>query len=389
MSKQASRPVSPIAAPTPPPLTVNLAAIAKDPLDWVLLTLLFCPTEFGFGRSGVLWGPPGVAKTARIRQIAEVLGIPCVVLSPGTHGEGAFGVVPVPMQFADGFRLTYPSPAWVDLFRATLEDDDGNPTGTVDLPGLVFMDELTTCPPALAPALLGLLEEHKVGDTYLGPRVRVLAAANPPKDAGAGWDLPAPVANRLAHFETPKPSAVAWNTYMTGRADAPTRGARAHKVERCKDTRLMDAVEDLIRTEWQNHYPRAIGAWGTWLARQGGEYLHKMPESGSPDASRAWPSHRANSAAVDLLTTARLIGAPPDVQDTVVAATVGATAATAWATFQQHLDLPDPAELLDGKVQFAHDPMRLDRTMAVFSSCAALVTPPDAVDRNWSSAYVG
>jgi hypothetical protein len=26
--------------------------------------------------------------------------------------------------------------------------------------------------------------------------------------------------------------------------------------------------------------------------------------------------------------------------------------------------------------------MRLDRTMAVFSSCAALVTPPDAVDRN-------
>jgi len=47
-------------------------------------------------------------------------------------------------------------------------------------------------------------------------------------------------------------------------------------------------------------------------------------------------------------------------------------------------DLPNPADVLDGKVKFQHDERRLDRTLATLSACAALVIPeacPNRIDR--------
>jgi len=51
-----------------------------------------------------------------------------------------------------------------------------------------------------------------------------------------------------------------------------------------------------------------------------------------------------------------------------------------------NVDLPDPARLLDGEEQFTPDRDRIDRTMAVYSSCAALVAPKTAEKRNERAA---
>src|SRR5258706_13170330 len=63
----------------------------------------------------LLWGAPGVAKTALIRQLSDEYSMPLEVLSPACRGEGAFGVTPVPV---DG-RMTYPRPDWTDRFEQT------------------------------------------------------------------------------------------------------------------------------------------------------------------------------------------------------------------------------------------------------------------------------
>jgi hypothetical protein len=65
----------------------------------------------------------------------------------------------------------------------------------------------------------------------------------------------------------------------------------------------------------------------------------------------------------------------------LVTAFVGPGPAAELLEYRNRADLPDPSDVLDEKVSFAHDPKRLDRTTAVLSACAALVAPDKAPRR--------
>ena len=67
--------------------------------------------------------------------------------------------------------------------------------------GLLFLDELSTAPPAVQAALLRLVLERRVGALRLPPGVRIVAAANPRSSAADGWELSAPLANRFVHLQ--------------------------------------------------------------------------------------------------------------------------------------------------------------------------------------------
>src|SRR5581483_1133846 len=69
--------------------------------------------------------------------------------------------------------------------------------------GLLFLDELTTAPPAVQAAMLRVVLERVAGDVRLPAEVRVVAAANPPEEAADGWELAPPLANRLVHLDWP------------------------------------------------------------------------------------------------------------------------------------------------------------------------------------------
>lgn len=58
--------------------------------------------------------------------------------------------------------------------------------------GYLFLDELSTAPPAVQAAMLGVALERRVGDLVLPRAVQVVAAANPPERAADGWDLSPP-----------------------------------------------------------------------------------------------------------------------------------------------------------------------------------------------------
>jgi hypothetical protein len=312
----------------------------------------------------ILWGAPGTAKSATIVELARLYGLPCEVLSPGERGEGAFGVTPVPQQIpGDGMMLTYPPPEWV----AGLRDKDGEERG------IVFVDEINTCPPAIQPALLGLIQERRIGGHQLGPRVRVLGAANPVNQSAGGWDLAPPVANRGGHVEWPPPTVPYWNSWLRS------------QTEEQETPRNPLLEEEMVLAAWPAAWAWAIGVITGFLGVRP-ELLHKMPPDGSPEQGRAWPSPRTWEYATRALASARIHGLDDETTDELLSAFIGAAAAGELATWMIEADLPDPAALLDGTVVFTPDPRRLDRTEAVLSACACLVVPSRADKRQARAA---
>jgi hypothetical protein len=306
----------------------------------------------------ILWGKPGLAKTAITRLLAKTMGWHCEHLAPGERGEGAFGVTPVPVETKSGRTvLAYPAPDWTTNFI----DDDG------DEVGIVFFDEINTAPPALQPALLGGIQERRVGGHTFGPRVRVIGAANPVGHAAGGWDLAAPVANRLGHIDWPVPEAEEWGAWLLGGDEAVA-------------SINSKAEEDRVMKAWPDAFAKAAGLASVFVRRRP-ELLHKMPDDGDAAQSRAWASPRSWEYATRARAGAEIHGLNEIDTDELITAFIGTGAAGEWATWIEQADLPEPSDVLDGKVEFKHDPERLDRTDAVLSACAGLVTPKKAEKR--------
>lgn len=309
---------------------------------------LFTPLSGGrWGAPLIFWGQPGVAKTALIEEVAREAGLPCQVLSPGEHGEGAFGVVPVPQ---DGV-LCYPPPEWTER----LDTERG---------GLVFVDELTTAPPALQAPLLGLIHARRIGGTVLNGHVRVLGAANPVAQAAGGYDLAPALSNRLGHIDWVAPTADEWADWLVSDAGRGPNPSAPKPSPTAEEARVLEL--------WPAAFAKAAGQMAAFVRRRS-ELHNKMPNEGDPQASRAWASSRSEELAARMLAAGVVHGLSEVETDALMSGFVGAAFVTEFATFRSAVDLPDPGDLLDGKVKFEHKPTRLDRTAAVLDSCTALV----------------
>jgi hypothetical protein len=131
----------------------------------------------------LVWGPPGVGKTAHIRAVANKRGWLLIEIIASLHDPTDFNGLPV----VQNGSVHFAPPDWVYQF-----EESGQ--------GILFLDELTTAPPTVQAALLRLVLERKVGAHSLPAGVRVVAAANPPEMAASGWELAPPLANRFAHI---------------------------------------------------------------------------------------------------------------------------------------------------------------------------------------------
>ncbi|MPY96333.1 MAG: AAA domain-containing protein, partial [Acidimicrobiia bacterium] len=139
----------------------------------------------------LLWGAPGTGKTSALRAMAGAAGLPCEVVIASIREPSDFAGLPI---VVDG-DVRFAPPAWARRLAEAGE-------------GLLFLDELSTTPPAVQAALLRVVLERVVGDLALPEAVAVVAAANPPEQAADGWDLSPPLANRFCHLDgtsTPGP----------------------------------------------------------------------------------------------------------------------------------------------------------------------------------------
>jgi hypothetical protein len=300
------------------------------------------------------WGPPGVGKTHQISKLARSHRMPLEVLSPGERGEGAFGVTPVPGP--NNKVLNYPPADWVANFAV----EDG---------GVLFLDEINQAPPPLQPALMGILLARRVGGHYLGHKVRPIAAANPTEQAAGGWDFAPPVANRMGHLTWPDVGSEGWADWLLG-----DEGAMGTATLACDEERRVLA-------SWDEPWARTRGIVAGFIRAKGAGMLHKMPAMGSHDLGRAWPSPRTWEMAARAYASSSVHRLDAEATEEFTAAFVGRGAASEMFAYAEKLDLPNPADVLDGKVAFKHDPKRLDRTVAVLGSCHALVVPEKADKR--------
>ncbi len=129
----------------------------------------------------LLIGDPGVGKSALANEVAKMLGTPLGVLIGSTCDPTDVGGLPVLRVDGKGMdRIP------LQIIRKLCDE-----------PGLLFLDEIGTAPPAVQAALLRLILERVAGDFKLHPNTRVLGATNPPEQSPGGSELSAPLIGRV------------------------------------------------------------------------------------------------------------------------------------------------------------------------------------------------
>jgi hypothetical protein len=299
----------------------------------------------------LLWGEPGIGKTAAMSQLAADLDLPLTTVIASVHEPSDFAGLPIVGEDPAEQGVPMAPPDWaVRLVRAGR--------------GLLFLDELSTAPPAVQAALLRLVLERRVGTLRLPPAVRIVAAANPRSSAADGWELSAPLANRFVHLQ--------W----TYEHDVVVRGLGGTwprtALPRLDRDRLPEAVA-LAR--------RAVCAFLT--ARPG--LVHRMP---TDEARRGgpWPSPRSWEMALRLIAFAVAAGMSRDVLSMVVRGTVGDGPGLELLASLDRLDLPDPEELLADPAG-AELPERGDLRQAVLDAVVAAVRKRPEKNR-WDAAWI-
>lgn len=326
----------------------------------IIHSALFTPgVNHHWGLPLILIGQPGTAKSALIVEKATEVGLHVEVVIASLRDPTDFLGMPVVTK-AGG--VEYIPPSWAKRAAAAGR-------------AVVVLDEINTAPPAVQAALLRVVLDRCVGDFQLPDGVRFIAARNAVEDAAGGYDLPTALSNRFGHIDWQAPDVKLWAAHVLGSGNGNDITANT----------TAEAEESRVMKSWPVEFAKAAGVITSFLQRKP-SLLHQQPAAGSPACSGAWPSRRTWDMAIRALASARVHGLDEDEGDRFVGSFVGPAANRELRTWMSSMDLPDPAELLDGKVQFKSDPDRLDRTMVVFSSCAALVAPTHAEKRDARAA---
>lgn len=293
----------------------------------------------------LLWGPPGVGKSASIRSLAEALGLPCEVVIASIREPSDFGGLPV---LSDGGVLLHP-PAWAKRLAEAQR-------------GILFLDEISTAPPAVQAALLRVVLDRVVGDLTLPDGVAVVAAANPPEIAAGGWDLSPPLANRFCHLT--------WRLDVGAWVDGMVSG-------------WLTPKPPVLPAGWEAHIPGAQALVASFI-RARPELLLKVPRT-EAEQGKAWPSPRTWSMGARLLAACNAAGADADTEATLLAGCVGEGPALEFLSWRQNLDLPDPEMLLSDPKSFVM-PARGDQQFAVLVAVVSAALRNLTPER-WTSAW--
>ncbi|MFH8636633.1 AAA family ATPase [Streptomyces goshikiensis] len=259
----------------------------------------------------LLWGEPGIGKTAALTQLAESLDLPLTTVIASVHEPSDFSGLPVIGDDPAVQGVPMAPPDWaVRLVRAGR--------------GMLFLDELSTAPPAVQAALLRLVLERRIGALRLPSGVRIVAAANPRSSAADGWELSPPLANRFVHLQWTHDHEVV----VRGLGGTWPRAT----LPRLDPERLTGAV-DLAR--------RAV--CGLLTTRP--TLVHRLP-SGESGRGGPWPSPRSWDMTLRLIAFATAAGSSREVLSLLVRGSVGDGPGLELLAGLDRMELPDPEELL-------------------------------------------
>ena len=133
----------------------------------------------------MLWGPPGVGKSQMVAQIAARHGAPVIDIRLSQMEPSDLRGIP----FRTDGRVEWAVPALLP------DTERHGPTG------ILFLDEITSAPPAVSAAAYQLILDRRLGEYRIPPGWAIFAAGNRQGDRGVTYTMPAPLANRFSHFE--------------------------------------------------------------------------------------------------------------------------------------------------------------------------------------------
>ncbi|HUS61645.1 MAG TPA: MoxR family ATPase [Acidimicrobiales bacterium] len=293
----------------------------------------------------LLWGAPGTGKTSAVRALADAIGWPCETVIAAIREPSDFAGLPI---VVDG-EVHFAPPRWA---RRLAEAGHG----------LLFLDEISTAPPAVQAALLRVVLERMVGDLGLPDDVVVVAAANPPEQAADGWDLSAPLANRFCHLDwvVDAPSFAAGIAAGWAPPSVPT-----------------------LPEGWAQQVTLARGIVSAFVSVRP-TLVCDVPTDAAR-AGRGWPSPRAWEMVARLLGAARAAGGSHEATNAVVRGAVGDGPGIEFLMWESELDLPDPEKVLADPGSFTL-PERGDRAYAALASVAAAYAADATVER-WYAVW--
>jgi hypothetical protein len=133
----------------------------------------------------MLWGPPGVGKSQIIAGIAARHRVPLVDIRLAQMEPTDLRGIP----FRDGKHVVWSIPA-------QLPDVDRHGEQ-----GILFLDEITSAVPTVTAAAYQLILDRRLGEYTVPQGWAIFAAGNRQGDRGVTYQMPAPLANRFAHYE--------------------------------------------------------------------------------------------------------------------------------------------------------------------------------------------
>ncbi|MEJ7648595.1 MAG: AAA family ATPase [Nakamurella sp.] len=295
----------------------------------------------------LIWGDPGVGKTATMTDHGQKWGFHVETVVGSIREATDFNGLPI----VDGKVVEYTTQGWAE--RCADADK-----------ALLFFDELTTAPPSVQRAMLRVLQERFVGDFKLPDTVSIIAAANPPSVAVDGWDLPAPIANRLMHVDW-KFDSEAWLTGVLTDFQGTDPESLEVILGRADDTHKIKVRAQV--TSFLRHT----------------NLTHEMPTNATA-AGKGWPSPRSWTNAMSVLGELRA-----DDEDAILVALIGCVgekAAIEYVRWVESSDLYDPdAVLADPSIVDWRHP-RVDRLYSLIYSIAALTQSRPPTSKGWLAA---
>lgn len=299
----------------------------------------------------IAWGKPGTGKTSFIVEFANKMGRHLETVIASIREPSDFAGLPV---IQDDGTVKLAPPDWAK--RVCEMHEKG-------IPSIVFLDELSTAPPAVQAALLRPVFEGVIGDLELPKDTWWIAAANPVETTSGVWALSPALANRFIHLD--------WNLEGNAWIEGMINGWNIDN----EINHLPDGWEEGI-SHTKSMLASFIKARPTLLLQQ--------PKN-TDEAGRAWASPRSWENASFLITAARSVGLDSDLVVQLLAGCVGRGAAVEYLTWERELDLPDPESLLKNPDSLEL-PERGDQIFAILSSVVARVREKNSEAR-WNTAW--
>ncbi|MFF1822255.1 AAA family ATPase [Kribbella sp. NPDC058245] len=298
----------------------------------------------------LLWGEPGIGKTAALTQLAASLDLPLTTVIASVHEPTDFSGLPIVGDNPTVQGVPMAPPQWaVELVQAGR--------------GLLFLDELSTATPAVQAALLRVVLERRVGALQLPPGVRIVAAANPRASSADGWELSPPLANRFVHL------------YWVHDREVVVRGLGG--------TWPRAELPSLIPERLPAAVAYARQAVCSFLEARP-TLIHRLPTTETRRGG-AWPSPRSWEAALTLLAFGTAAAVSRDVLALLVRGTIGDGPGLELLAHLDRMELPDPESLLADPAA-AELPERGDlRQAALEAVIAAIGAQPERA--RWEAGW--